>query len=172
MESLTKQLQEYKLYYSEKANKIAQYIGVPAVILGVLIGLSWISVSVAVRWYISFAWIAIIAILVYYYLLNVKLAVAMTVIMVIINLLCTWVAFPAPTTFSLVLFLVLFIGGIALCLIGHSLKKTKGSLCRYLRFIIITPLYLGIELIQTLNLEKYFELEKLQITKMPPPTKN
>lgn len=71
MESLARQVAEYQLYHSQKANKIAHYIGF-------LIALSWISISVAIRCHISFAWIAVIAPLVYYYFLNVKLAVVMT----------------------------------------------------------------------------------------------
>nr|WP_235379151.1 Mpo1-like protein [Candidatus Coxiella mudrowiae] len=50
MELLAKQLPEYRLYHSQKANKIAHYIRIPAVILGFLIALSWISISVAIRW--------------------------------------------------------------------------------------------------------------------------
>ncbi|WP_251365644.1 Mpo1-like protein [Coxiella-like endosymbiont of Rhipicephalus sanguineus] len=72
MELLAKQLPEYRLYHSQKANKIVHYIGIPAVILGFLIALSWISISVAIRWHISFTWIAVIALLVYYYFLNGK----------------------------------------------------------------------------------------------------
>ncbi|WP_304985422.1 Mpo1-like protein [Coxiella-like endosymbiont] len=61
MESLAKQkLPEYRLYHNEKANKIAHYIRIPAVILDFLVALSWISISVAIRWHISFTWIAVI----------------------------------------------------------------------------------------------------------------
>nr|WP_100622735.1 Mpo1-like protein [Candidatus Coxiella mudrowiae] len=50
IELLAKQLPEYRLYHSQKANKIAHYIRIPAVILGFLIALSWISISVTIRW--------------------------------------------------------------------------------------------------------------------------
>lgn len=134
--------------------------------LGVLIALSWISVSIAARWHISFAWIVVIALLVYYFFLSVKLAAVMTVILVLITALCTWVAFPAPTATSLILFLILFIGGCLLRCVGHTFEKTKVDYLTYLKFAAVTPLYVVVELILALGWKKYFHLEK----HLQPPT--
>ena len=106
MKSLAEQLRDYRLRHTEKANKLTHYIGIPALILGTLILLSWVSVSIAGQWHISFAWIAVIALLVYYYFLNIKLAAVTTVVMIIATLICTWIGYPAPTKFSLTLFLI------------------------------------------------------------------
>lgn len=92
---------------------------------------------------ISFAWIGVIALLVYYYFLNGKVGCGDDGHYGPYHLLlCTWIAFPAPTTFSFILFLILFIGGV--------LQK----------FMAITPLCLVVELILALGLGKCFDLEE------------
>ena len=67
MESLARRLAEYRLYRTHRMNKILHYIGIPLIVLALLIVLSWISLSVAVGWHTSFAWISVIALLIYYY---------------------------------------------------------------------------------------------------------
>lgn len=159
MKSLTEQLSEYRQQHVEKVNKITHYIGVPAIILGMLILLSWISISIAGHWHITFAWIGVILLLIYYYFLDIKLAIVMTVILVLLTLLCSWIAYPAPTKFSLILFFLLFIGGWLLQFVGHSLEKTKPAFLTNLSLFLITPLYCVVELIIALKLGKYFDLE-------------
>ncbi len=167
MKLLAEQLKQYQAQHTEKTNRLAHYIGIPAIVLGTLLLLSWISVSIAAKWHISFAWIAVIALLIYYYFLDIKMAAVMTVVMVIVTLLCTWIAYPAPTKFGLTLFLILFIGGWLLQFIGHTLEKVKPSFFNTVGSILIAPLFVVAELIVALGLGKYFDLEDRT---PPPPT--
>ena len=159
MKSLTEQLIAYRQHHVEKINRINHYISIPAILLSLLILFSWISISIAGHWHITFAWIGVILLLIYYYFLDIKLAVVMTVILIVLTLLCSWIAYPAPTKFSLILFFVLFIGGLLLQFIGHSLEKTKPELLAHLSLLLIAPLFVVIELIIMLKLGKYFGLE-------------
>ncbi len=160
MKSLPDQLDEYRQQHSEKPNQLAHYIGIPAIVIGALILLSWISISIAGKWHISFAWIAVIALLIYYYFLNFKMAVVMTVVLFIVTLICTWIAYPTPTKFNLILFLILFIGGWVLQFLGHTLEKAKPPLLGNMASVLIAPLFVVAEFIVMLGFGKYFDLEK------------
>lgn len=159
MKSFAEQFASYRAQHAQRTNQIIHYISVPALLIGILLGLSWISISVAGQWHITFAWIATIALLIYYYFLDVKLAAVMTVVLFILTLICTWIAFPTPTSFSLILFLILFIGGIILEFIGHNIEKSTSAIISRLTQCLTEPLFLLAEAIIALNLEKYFDLE-------------
>ena len=159
MKSLKQQLSQYISYHQSRTNQFTHYIGIPAIILGTLILLSWISVTIAGRWSISFAWIAIILTLVYYFRLDIKLASLMTIILVILTLICSWIAFPYPTTGTFVVFIILFVGGWILQFIGHTFEKNKPAFFTGLSQALIAPLYLLIEILKILKLGKYFDLD-------------
>jgi uncharacterized membrane protein YGL010W len=84
----------------------------------------------------------------------------MTVILVLLTLLCSWIAYPAPTKVSLILFFILFIGGWLLQFIGHSLEKTKPAFLESLSQVVLAPLFVVAEVIIALKLGKYFGLEE------------
>ena len=158
MDSLKEQLANYQRQHANRTNQIIHYVGIPAIVIGVLLLLSWVSVSIATRWHISFAWIAARCLLTYYYFLHAKLAGLMTVVLVFITLLCSWIAFPEPTKFSFGLFLVLFVGGGLLLFIGHSIEKSKPQFKENIGQLFVAPLFLLIELVRALKLENAFDL--------------
>lgn len=159
--SLKELLNDYQTQHNNRISVLTHSIGIPAILLGTLILLSWISVSIVARWHITFAWIAIVATLVYYYRLNAKLAAAMSLIFIILTLICTWIAFPRPNTFNIALFIILFVGGWILFFIGHAAEKSKPTFLSSLTQISIAPLFLLIEVLILLKLTHYFDLETL-----------
>ena len=159
MKSLRELLANYNAFHQDRSDQITHYISIPAIIIGTLILLSWITVSIATRWHITFSWIAIILTLIYYYRLHVKLAVAMTIILVILTLIATWIGYPKPTTFSLIVFIILFFGGWILLFIGHSLEKNRQPFFSHLSQIMIAPLVIVIDALKALNLDHYFDLD-------------
>lgn len=160
MKPLAEQLANYRQQHTTATNKLFHYIGTPAIMLGILLLLNWVWVSFAGHWNITFAWIAIIALLIYYYFLDVKLAIVMTVILIILNLICSWIAYPKPTAANLIVFLILFIGGFVLQFIAHSFEKVKPSFLTNMSQILIAPIFVVAEFIQLLGLGKYFNLEQ------------
>lgn len=156
MKSLTELLENYEQYHAQPTTKILHYIGVPAVIIGLLILFEWFTLGFFGHWFISFAWLFVIALLVYYYFLNVRLALLMTVILLVLTGIVTWLAPPMPTKLSVILFLVFLIGGGVLQFIGHTLEKTKPSLTSGLMQMLITPLFIILELLALLKWKKFF----------------
>jgi len=171
MKPFTEQLAAYRQQHTQKTNQIAHYIGIPAILIGALLALNWVSISIAKEWHITFAWLLTIGLLVYYYFLDVKLASAMAVVLVILTLICAWIAFPAPGKFSLILFLILFIGGWVLQFIGHSFEKVKPDFSNILQ-AVVTPMFILAEFMTMLGIGKYFDLEeaKSDDNNQPPPS--
>ena len=165
MKSLATQLAEYRHQHTTATNKLCHYIGIPAILLGLLLLLNWVWVSFAGHFNITFSWLFVIAILVYYYFIDVKLAVVMTVVLIILNLICYWIAYPKPTTANLILFLILFIGGWVLQFIGHSFEKAKPAFLNNIAQVLIAPLFVCAEFIQLSGLSKYFDFEETSATK-------
>lgn len=83
----------------------------------------------------------------------------MTVVLVILNLICFWIAYPRPTTANLIVFLILFIGGWVLQFIGHAFEKAKPAFLANISQVLIAPIFVVAEFIQLLGLGRYFDLE-------------
>ena len=167
MKSLAQQLNEYRQQHANRTNQITHYVGIPAILISLMLVLSWVSVSFGGHWHLTFAWIAVIALLVYYYFLDVKLAVVMTVILALVNWACTAIAYPTPSKGSLILFLILFIGGWILQFVGHSFEKNKHSFFTGVYQVLVAPLYVLVEAVLALKLGSYFDLEENQKTSKP-----
>lgn len=157
--SLNDRLAIYRRYHTQQITKITHYIGVPALLIGVLMFLNWFSIHFASHWQISFAWLLMIGLLVYYYILNIRLGALMTIIMIIITAIAALLATPAPTKTSFVLFLVLVILGSAAQIIGHLFEKNKPDFVKSLSNLPLMPLLMVIELVRSFSWSKYFNIE-------------
>ncbi len=156
MKSLDEQLLTYRQQHTNKINRITHYIGIPAIVFGLLILLNWISIDIATKAEFSFSWLALLGALVYYFLLNRKLVIAAAIVLIPFTFIATLLARPAPTHFSFTLFLILFIGGWALQFIGHFFEKQKPAFMINPSQLLIGPLFVLTEAIEALKLQKYF----------------
>lgn len=163
MKKFKEQLENYaKEYQQSGANRLLPYVSIPLVVLGVLIFLTWFSLSIVGEWHVTFAWIAVILLFFHYFRLHVKLAIAMTAVLAIATLLCTWIAYPAPNAFNGILFLMCFIGGLILQFSGQPLVKDKLLSAAAFAQLLIAPMYWLTEVIKLLKIEKYFDFEDKQ----------
>lgn len=158
MQSLQEQFALYKQYHSQYSHRLMHTLGIALLLLGILILLSWVTISFALVLHISFAWIFVVLLLIYYFRLNIKLAAAMTVVLFLLTLLCSLIAFPRPTSFSLSLFFILMISGCVLLLLGNSAERIRNTFGSNLKLILMGPLFVLIEIIEAWGLEKYFNL--------------
>lgn len=170
MKTFKEQLDAYAVSQSG-ANKLFQYVSIPAMVLGVLILLNWFSVSILGQWNITFAWVGVALLFFYYFRLHVRLAIAITAVLAIANLLCTLIAYPTPSFFSGFLFLILFAGGFLLQFSGTVLPKNKATTLSILSGLLIAPIYWFIQILRLLKIEKYFDfVEVHQDSSETPPS--
>ena len=136
-------------------NHLLDKIGTPAVVFGLFMVLNWINLDLGTVVKISFAWLLLILSAVYYFMLgNHKLAGAATAVLVVLLLVAAWIAGPYPTASKIVLFLIIFGGGIGALIMAHGLEKSKQTLLKHPLQVAKAPLTLVTELMVALGIQK------------------
>ena len=143
MKTLEDQMGFYAAYHQDPRNKATHFIGVPAIILSLFIPLSWLRLelgSVTVTGAILFA----AAVLAYYLMLDVPLALAAALVTAVLGYIGNLIALQ-PMAVGITWFLVLFVGGWVLQLVGHSFEGRKPALTANLFQIFVAPIFLCAE---------------------------
>ncbi len=133
----------YAAYHQDARNKATHFVGVPLIMLAILIPLSWLGAEVA-GITLTAAMLLAAAVLAYYFVLDVPLAMAM---LVIIGLL-VWAAESIAALGALpgwASFGALFIGGWLLQLVGHAFERRRPALVDNLFQIFVAPIFLCAE---------------------------
>jgi uncharacterized membrane protein YGL010W len=140
MKTLEEQMSVYAAYHQNARNKATHFVGVPAIVLSLVIPLSWPRIEG-----ISAAMVATAALLAYYLALDLWLGLAMCVVMGVLlwagQLIADQGALAGWTWFG-----ILFVGGWILQLVGHVFEGRKPALADNLFQIFVAPIFLCAEL--------------------------
>ena len=143
MKTLEDQMSTYAAYHQDSRNKATHFVGVPVIILSLFIPLAWIRIPAgdyALTGAMLFAGIVVA----YYFVLDVPLALAMLVttgLLVWAGDAIAQLGYKAGTVW----FLILFVGGWALQLLGHVYEGRKPALVDNLFQIFVAPVFLAAE---------------------------
>ncbi len=143
MKTIEEQMSFYAAYHQDARNKATHFIGVPAIMLSLFIPLAWIRFE-AGGVTITAAMIFAAVVLMYYFFLDVPLALAMLVITAAL----VWVGHQIAALGSLqgwIWFAALFVGGWILQLVGHGFEGRKPALADNLFQIFVAPIFLAAE---------------------------
>jgi uncharacterized membrane protein YGL010W len=143
VKTLEDQMSFYAAYHQDGRNKATHFVGVPAIMLSLFIPLAWLRVDLG-GFTLTAAMLFAAAVLVYYFLLDVPLALAMLVV----NAALLWLgqaiaaqgAAPGWAWFG-----ALFVGGWILQLVGHVFEGRKPALTDNLFQIFVAPIFLCAE---------------------------
>ncbi|MEW5862295.1 MAG: Mpo1-like protein [Pseudomonadota bacterium] len=143
MKTLEEQMAFYAAYHQDRRNKATHFVGVPVIIASLMIPLGWL------RWELGGASVsaalAVSAILLAYYLvLDVPLGLAMCAAFALL-LGATEPLAQAPYATGVAWFLVLFVGGWILQLLGHVWEGRRPALVDNLFQIFVAPIFLMAE---------------------------
>jgi uncharacterized membrane protein YGL010W len=152
MKSLEQQMAVYTAYHRNRWNRLTHFIGVPVIIFSILIPMAWLRLPLG-GIEITGAAIFVAAVLVYYYLLDVPLAIAMTAFIVPVTYFAEWAA-RMPWQTGLTVFLATFIGGWVLQLVGHVFEGRRPALADNLFQIFVAPIFLVAETAFALGLRR------------------
>ncbi len=152
MKSLEQQMAVYTAYHRNPWNRLTHFVGVPVIIFSILIPMAWLRVPLG-GIEITGAALFVAAVLVYYYLLDVPLALAMTAFIVPVTYFAEWVA-RMPWQTGLTVFLATFAGGWALQLVGHVFEGRRPALADNLFQIFVAPIFLVAETAFALGLRR------------------
>jgi uncharacterized membrane protein YGL010W len=140
MKTLEEQMSFYAAYHQDARNKATHFVGVPAIVLSLMIPLSWLSFEG-----VSAAMAITAALLAYYLALDLWLGLAMCAVMGVL----LWAGQAIADQGALAgwtWFAILFVGGWILQLVGHVFEGRKPALADNLFQIFVAPIFLCAEL--------------------------
>jgi|SRR5688572_9510067 len=163
MKTLEDQMSFYAAYHRDGRNKATHFIGVPAIMLSLFIALSWARVEVGgVTLTAAMLFAAIV--LIYYFVLDVPLALAMLVVTALLVFLGQRIA-DLGTAQGWAWFAVLFVGGWILQLVGHAFEGRKPALADNLFQIFVAPIFLVAEVFFALGYKPELHQRVLQLSR-------
>jgi uncharacterized membrane protein YGL010W len=163
MKTLEDQMSFYAAYHRDGRNKATHFIGVPAIMLSLFVPLSWIRLEVGgVTLTAAMLFAAIV--LIYYFVLDVPLALAMLVVTALLVFLGQRIA-DLGTPQGWVWFAVLFVGGWILQLVGHVFEGRKPALADNLFQIFVAPIFLVAEVFFALGYKPELHKRVLQLSR-------
>jgi len=143
MKTIEDQMSFYAAYHQDARNKATHFIGVPAIMLSLFIPLAWIRFD-AGGVTLTAAMLFAAVVLVYYFLLDVPLALAMLVVTGVLVFVGEKIA-GLGTVQGWGWFAALFVGGWILQLVGHVFEGRKPALTDNLFQIFVAPIFLAAE---------------------------
>ena len=145
MKTIEDQMSVYAAYHQDGRNKATHFIGVPAIMLSLFIPLSWIRFEIGLGGItISAAMVFAAVVLAYYFMLDVPLALAMFVV----TSALVWGGQQIAALGAVqgwIWFVLLFVGGWILQLVGHVFEGRKPALADNLFQIFVAPIFLAAE---------------------------
>jgi uncharacterized membrane protein YGL010W len=143
MKSLEEQMAVYAACHRDARNRATHFVGVPMIMLAILVPLSWPGFQ-AGGFSITAAMLLAAAVLAYYFVLDVPLALGMLAVLVALLWLAELIASLGARQ-GWTWFAVLFAGGWALQLAGHAFEGRKPALVDNLFQIFVAPIFLAAE---------------------------
>lgn len=139
------QLMIYESYHTQQITKVTHFIGVPALVFAAMIFFGWIHLSVPNIFSINLAWIGLVLLLIYYFYLDILLALGMAVILILMTIMAEFISQPIITKAGFIIFMIFLIVGIVAQLIGHLYEQKKPAFTENFKQILIAPIFLFAE---------------------------
>jgi uncharacterized membrane protein YGL010W len=157
VKTIAEQMSFYAAYHQDGRNKATHFIGVPAIMLSLFIPLAWLRVDLGATT-VTAAMLFAAVVLVYYFLLDVPLALAMLVITSILVFVGHKIA-DLGAVQGWAWFAILFVGGWILQLVGHVFEGRKPALADNLFQIFVAPIFLAAEAFFALGYKPHLHRE-------------
>lgn len=154
MKSIAEHLSTYHSYHTKKNTQLTHYIGIPLVVFSLLIFLGWFHVTMPGIFDIHFAWLATLAIAIYYFKLDWQLAIIATVGLIILNILASFFSQPTPDALGFYVFIIAFIAGWGLQFLGHYFEGKRPAFMDNFCQALIAPMYLAAEAMFAVGMRK------------------
>jgi uncharacterized membrane protein YGL010W len=149
MKSLEEQMAFYAAYHQDARNKATHFVGVPLIMLSLFIPLAWLRLEIGGA-SVTAATLFAAAVLLYYLVLDVFLAIGMVLVTVPLVWLGASLA-AQGTAAGWIWFTALFIGGWILQLVGHAFEGRRPALADNLFQIFVAPIFLCAEVVFALG---------------------
>ncbi|MBA2657255.1 MAG: DUF962 domain-containing protein [Tatlockia sp.] len=146
MKSFIEQAQAYADCHQTPISRYTHFIGVPLIIFSLMVFFGFLHLVIPGIMNITLAGIATVALLCYYYYLNWRLALALTVILFVMLGLAHLVSRYGPDSTSLWVFIITFVLGWIFQLVGHFFEGKRAAFMNNFWQVLIAPMFLTAEL--------------------------
>jgi len=154
MKSLIEQMRIYHRYHQKTATKLTHIVGIPLAIIPFLILLNWLHLSIPGLFYSTASWIAITFLAAYYFMLDWSLALIVTLVLIILNIITIALTGFVPSLQGLIWFVIIFAVAWGLQLLGHVFEGKRPALTDNLFQVFIAPLFIAAEILFFLGFRK------------------
>lgn len=158
---LMEMLTGYAASHQHPLNIAVHMIGIPTIMLGVLIPLSWMTITVSDYSFTS-AQVLVVAFFLFYLTLDVLFAVVFLVFGFALTVIAAWIG-ALPMALSGTVAAIAFFGGYAAQFVGHAIEKSMPVLIRHpIQANLAAPFFTVVEMFKILGLrdELFNELQK------------
>jgi uncharacterized membrane protein YGL010W len=145
VKTLEEEMATYAAYHQDARNRATHFVGVPLIMLAILVPLSWPGIELA-GFRLTAAMLLAAAVLAYYFVLDVPLALAMLVVLAVLIWLAELIGAGGAVR-GWTWFGVLFVGGWILQLVGHAFEGRRPALVDNLFQIFVAPIFLAAEIL-------------------------
>jgi uncharacterized membrane protein YGL010W len=152
MKTLEQQMSVYLRYHRDPRNRLTHFIGVPLITFSLFIPLAWVSLRIG-GLSITLAHVFFAAVLVYYLLLDVAVALALAVVVGALVYFAQRVADLGYAT-GWAVFLAAFVVGWIAQLLGHYFEGKRPALLDNFWQIFVAPLFLMMETFAALGFKR------------------
>ena len=149
MKTLDQQIAIYAAYHRNRWNRLTHFIGVPAIIFSILIPMCWVPVGDG----LTLAHVFLAAVLAYYFLLDIPLAIA-TAVPSCALYYAAKVAAGTGFVSGWIWAGAFFVGGWIFQFLGHAIEGRRPALADNLFQIFIAPIFLVAETFFAIGLKR------------------
>lgn len=143
MKTLEDQMSIYAAYHRDARNRATHFVGVPTIMLSLFVPLAWLRIDLG-GFALTAAMLFAAVVLLYYFMLDVPLALAMTALSAVLVWLGEQIAQQGAVA-GWSWFAALFVGGWILQLVGHVFEGRRPALADNLFQIFVAPIFLAAE---------------------------
>jgi len=165
MKPLPEHMAFYAAYHRDRRNQLTHFVGVPAIAFSILIPMAWLHVGP-----VSLALLFLLGTLVWYWRLDRTLAITLAVVFLPVWLIAERVA-AMPLVAGMSVFLVFFVGGWIVQLIGHAFEGRKPALVDNFLQVLVAPLFLAAEVYFALGMKQDLKAEVARLVPQHLPEK-
>lgn len=145
MKPFIEQAKFYATYHQEALSRRLHLASVPLVILSLMILLGFVHVVIPGLLDVNLAELAALALIIYYFRLQWRLALILTPIFIILLWIAEFFSYSGPSSFSLWSFIIILFIGIALQAVGHFREGKRPAFVDSAWQALIAPLFLTAE---------------------------
>lgn len=152
--SLARNLAFYGKYHTKLITQITHYIGIPLIAFSLMILFSWVHIKVPNAFDTTLAWLLTALAIIYYLFLDFIMGATLGIVLIILNLIASYLTKNVPSWHSFKIFIVAFIIGIIFLLVGHLFESKRPAFMSNLKYILMGPMFLVAEIFFCLGYKK------------------